>query len=69
MNILEYGAGVAPVSNWLTDNVKNLNFNFYINDVPSEHLTFGEWRLKKRKQNVKKFEIKPDIFPEYGCKV
>jgi 2-polyprenyl-3-methyl-5-hydroxy-6-metoxy-1,4-benzoquinol methylase len=66
VNILEYGSGVAPVSNWLADNVKNLNFNFYINDVPSEHLTFGEWRLRKRRQNVKKFEIKPDVFPEYG---
>ena len=66
VNILEYGAGVAPICIWLADNFKNLNFNFYINDVPSEHLTFGEWRLKKRNQNVKKFEIAPEIFPNYG---
>lgn len=66
INILEYGAGVAPICAWLADNFKNLNFNFYINDVPSEHLTFGEWRLKKRNQNVKKFEVVPDIFPNYG---
>ena len=66
INMLEYGGGVCPVSTWFADNVKQLNYNFYINDVPSEHLNFGEWRLKNRNQNVKKFEIEPDIFPDYG---
>jgi len=66
IKVLEYGAGVAPVSCWLHDNLKNCNFELYINDVPCEHLTFGEWRLNKRKANVKKFEIKPDEFPDYG---
>ena len=66
IKVLEYGAGVAPVSCWLYDNLKNCNFQFYINDVPCEHLTFGKWRLGKRGADVKKFEIKPDEFPDYG---
>ena len=63
---LEYGAGVSPISCWLYDNTKNYNFDFFINDVPSEHLTFGEWRLKKRGAKVSKYEIEPDKFPNYG---
>jgi len=66
VKVLEYGAGVSPVSCWLHDNAKNYNFDFFINDVPSEHLTFGEWRLKKRGAKVFKYEIEPDKFPSYG---
>mgnify|MGYP001364523886 CR=1 FL=1 len=66
VDILEYGCGVAPISNWLADNIKQLNYNFYLSDVPSETLEFADWRLKRRKQNAKKFEIDPDTFPEYG---
>ena len=41
---------------------------FYIVDVPCEHLTFAERRLVKRKCNVHKHELKPDIFPKYDVK-
>ena len=66
IRVLEYGAGVAAISCWLHDNLKNCNFKFHINDVPCEHLTFGNWRLKKRGADVEKFEIEPDKFPDYG---
>lgn len=67
IKILEYGAGVAPISSWLHHNLTSCNFEFYINDVECEHLTFGHWRLNKRGANVKKFEIQPDQFPHYGA--
>ena len=66
IKVLEYGAGVAPISTWLYDNLTNCKFEFYINDVTCEHLTFGHWRLKNRGANVKKFEIQPEEFPDYG---
>ena len=69
-HILEYGSGVAPTSIWIADNFPELRDKifFYIVDVPCEHLTFGEWRLKRRGFNVHKHELKPDILPEYDIK-
>ena len=46
----EYGAGVAPASWWLaTHHPGPLRLTMV--DVPSEHLTFGAWRLRKRLEN------------------
>ena len=69
-HILEYGSGVAPTSVWIADYFPELKDKmfFYIVDVPCEHLTFGEWRLKKRGCNVHKHELEPNIFPEYDVK-
>ena len=43
----EYGSGIAPITNWIIRNMPNSSFELTIADVESEHLTFGEWRLRK----------------------
>ena len=44
---LEYGAGIAPASWWLLRH-SPIPLQLTIADVPSEHLTFGAWRLWQR---------------------
>ena len=44
---LEYGAGIAPASWWLLRH-SPVPLQLTIADVPSEHLTFGAWRLRQR---------------------
>ena len=43
----EYGAGVAPASWWLATHLP-IPLRLTTVDVPSEHLTFGTWRLRRR---------------------
>lgn len=43
----EYGAGVAPASWWLATH-HPVPLRLTVVDVPSEHLTFGAWRLRRR---------------------
>ena len=43
----EYGAGVAPASWWLVRHAP-VPLRLTLVDVPSEHLTFGAWRLQCR---------------------
>lgn len=43
----EYGAGVAPASWWLATH-HPVPLQLTVVDVPSEHLTFGAWRLRRR---------------------
>lgn len=65
----EYGAGVAPVAFWLVEHLKGIPFNLTIVDVPSEHLAFGEWRLRRRIRelracvNLEVLEVLPDQLP------
>jgi len=44
----EYGSGVAPITNWIVENVRGRTFELTITDVPSEHLTFAKWRLTRK---------------------
>ena len=46
--VCEYGAGVAPVGSWLIERRRGCPFALTLIDVPSEHLTFGRWRLARR---------------------
>jgi SAM-dependent methyltransferase len=68
-SLCEYGAGVAPVCFWLVEHMRNIPLELTIVDVPSEHLTFGEWRLKRRIEElnapvtVRVREVLPDTLP------
>ena len=44
----EYGGGVAPILNWIVEHVRGRRWHLTVTDVPSEHLTFAEWRIKKK---------------------
>ncbi|MBI2174002.1 MAG: methyltransferase [Candidatus Omnitrophica bacterium] len=46
--VCEYGAGVAPIGWYLVERFRGKPLDLTIVDVPSEHLTFGQWRLKRR---------------------
>lgn len=46
--ICEYGGGVGPVIDWIVRNVGSPAYHLALVDVPSEHLTFGEWRIKRK---------------------
>ena len=43
----EYGSGVAPVSNWIVENL-TIPAKLTIVDVPSEHLRFAAWRIQRK---------------------
>ena len=43
----EWGAGVAPASWWLVQH-SPIPLRLTLVDVPSEHLNFGSWRLRRR---------------------
>ncbi|MEM6885410.1 MAG: class I SAM-dependent methyltransferase [Verrucomicrobiota bacterium] len=45
--ICEYGGGIGPISFWLLKTLPDYGLGFTVVDVASEHLTFGEWRLKQ----------------------
>jgi len=68
-SLCEYGAGVAPVCFWLVEHLRKVPLALTIVDVPSEHLTFGEWRLKRRIEelkaaaNVQVLKVLPDTLP------
>ena len=69
----EYGAGVAPISAWLLEHRSRMPFELTIADVPSEHLTFGKWRLDRRAAQlrspatIRSIEIQPDRLPLEGA--
>lgn len=68
----EYGAGTAPVSFWLVEARPKARFDVTITDVASEHLTFGEWRLRRlidelgAAARLTKREVLPDRLPLEG---
>lgn len=68
-HICEYGSGVSPVSYWLIEHFQRKQLHFTIVDVPCEHLTFGEWRLRRQidhfrsKSTVEKKEIQAGSLP------
>ena len=70
--ICEYGAGVAPVCFWLVEHLRGIPLELTIVDVPSEHLTFGHWRLQRRIEELKApvtlhvREVLPDKLPLEG---
>ena len=72
MRICEYGAGVAPVSFWLVENLRRMSLDITIVDVPSEHLTFGAWRLRRlieeqgTRSTLAAQEVQPDGLPLEG---
>jgi len=47
-SICEYGSGVAPVCNWVVENIKGIPLHLTIVDLESEHLAFAKWRLNKK---------------------
>lgn len=67
--ICEYGAGVAPVCFWLVEHLPRTTLTLTIVDVSSEHLVFGEWRLRRRIEELKTpatlrvREVLPDQLP------
>ena len=67
--LCEYGAGVAPVCNWLIEHLQRISVELTIVDVPSEHLAFGAWRLQRRIEALKSpitlhvREVLPDKLP------
>jgi len=72
-NILEYGCGIAPLTNYIIDN-KKINVDkmkFCIVDVSGEHLEFAKWRLRKKcpKINLEVHEITEKyIIPNFSEK-
>ena len=67
--ICEYGAGVGPMSYNAVKQNPDLPLAITITDVPSEHLRFGEWRLRKLIDDVgspatlEVLEVKGDELP------
>jgi len=54
-SIVEYGCGVAPLTNHIIENPKNLDLSsmkFSLVDVSGEHLEFAKWRLKKKAPDI-----------------
>jgi len=47
-SICEYGCGVAPITNWIVENINRGCFDLTIVDVESEHFHFAQWRLNKK---------------------
>ena len=57
-SLVEYGCGVAPLTNYLIENKSILGIdpstiNFCLVDVVSEPLEFAEWRLRKKFNKIK----------------
>ena len=73
MRVCEYGAGVAPVCLWLVEHLNSVPLELTIVDVPSEHLTFGRWRLERRIKELKSpmtvntLEVLPAQLPLEGA--
>ena len=69
ISICEYGAGIGPICWWIVQKFPNTKMNLSIVDVDSEHLTFGEYRLKrliedtKSLASIKKIIVPPSKFP------
>lgn len=56
-SFLEYGCGVAPLTNYIIENRNRFEGNitswsFGLVDVVGEHLEFAKWRLKKKAPDV-----------------
>jgi len=50
-SIVEYGCGVAPLTNFIIENPRDFDINsmnFSLVDVGGEHLNFAKWRLHKK---------------------
>lgn len=55
-SVVEYGCGVAPLTNFIVENYKKSDINnmtFHLVDVVSEPLDFAKWRFKKKNPNLK----------------
>jgi SAM-dependent methyltransferase len=69
-NVLEYGCGVAPLTNCIVEKYKGCDISsmtFHLVDVGGEHLEFAKWRLKKKCPNINvKFH---EITSEYSTPV
>ena len=69
VTVVEYGCGVAPVSNWLYEHkLPGQNFRFWLLDVRSEHRQFGTWRLQRRRDAAHDYDttvlmVNPDDVP------
>ena len=72
MRFCEYGAGVGSVSFWLLQNHASVPLEITIVDVPSEHLNFGGWRIRRRILELKSpakltiAEVQPGQLPLQG---
>ena len=68
----EYGAGAAPLCFWLVTHERRRRFDLTIADVPSEHLRFGAWRLRKHiaagdlPHTLTVLEVQPNRLPLEG---
>jgi SAM-dependent methyltransferase len=54
-SIVEYGCGVAPLTNYIIEHANYLDItcmSFSLVDVAGEHLEFAKWRLHKKAPNV-----------------
>ena len=54
-SIVEYGCGVAPLTNFILENPNGLDLQsmkFSLVDVSGEHLEFAKWRLHKKAPDV-----------------
>jgi 2-polyprenyl-3-methyl-5-hydroxy-6-metoxy-1,4-benzoquinol methylase len=67
--MVEYGCGVAPMTNFLLENFDVSKINFTLIDVPGEHLEFAKWRLKKKidNNNLRLIEITADRLIPSHC--
>lgn len=65
----EYGGGIAPVINWIVENCHKESYMLTLVDVPSEHLAFGEWRIRRKMQRLRSrhtfdvLEVQPERLP------
>lgn len=77
MHMVEYGCGVAPFSATLLSMINpQVKLTISLTDVLSEHLTFGEWRLRQiiEERGLKNVTINvkpvlPDSLPRYDSKI
>lgn len=58
VDILEYGAGIAPVAWWLVRHGVSIR-QLTLVDVPSEHFRFGVRRLGRLRPHVEVIQIQP----------
>ena len=68
-SLCEYGGGVGPVIDWIVRHRPSGRYVLTLADVPSEHLTFGDWRIRRKIERLGRpltFEtltVEPDRLP------
>ena len=61
--LVEFGCGIAPISHWIATHEPGRPRFFFLTDVPSEHFTFGQHRLRGKAAFLA-VPVRPGTLPE-----